>query len=146
MSFFSSMNSSASGLTAQRLRMDIISQNIANVNTTKTENGGPYKRKVVMLEEQQDNKFSNVLDDYMNEYNTSGGVKVSKIVEDSKPFTKVYDPTHPDAREDGYVLMPNVNIIEEMVNMISANRSYEANITAINASKSMSSKALEIGR
>lgn len=145
MSFFNSMNTSASGLTAQRLRMDTISQNIANVNTSKTENGGPYKRKVVVFE-QSSNNFQSHLNHFMNKTSPTGGVKVSKIVEDSKPLNKVYDPSHPDAGEDGYVLMPNVNIIEEMVNMISANRSYEANVTALNSSKSMASKALEIGR
>ncbi|TCT16417.1 flagellar basal-body rod protein FlgC [Natranaerovirga pectinivora] len=145
MSFFSSLNSSASGLTAQRLRMDIISQNIANVNTTRTENGQPYKRKTVIFEEKNNNKFNDVLNNTMNQYNANG-VRVSRIVEDERPFMQVYDPTHPDANEEGYVLMPNVNVVEEMTNMISANRAYEANVTALNASKGMAMKALEIGR
>jgi flagellar basal-body rod protein FlgC len=139
------MNVSATGLTAQRLRMDIISQNIANVNTTKTKDGGPYRRKVLVFEEQKKNNFSSMLNDSIDNYKASG-VKVSRIVEDTKPLKKVYDPSHPEAGEDGYVLMPNVNTIEEMVNMISANRSYEANVTAMNAAKSMAMKSLEIGK
>ncbi|GMQ65040.1 flagellar basal body rod protein FlgC [Vallitalea maricola] len=145
MSFFNSMNVSATGLTAQRLRMDIISQNIANVNTTKTKDGGPYKRKVLLFEEQKSNNFSSILNDSIDNY-TASGVKVSKIIEDTKPLKRVYDPSHPEAGKDGYVLMPNVNTIEEMVNMISANRSYEANVTAMNAAKSMAMKSLEIGK
>ncbi|TCK97885.1 flagellar basal-body rod protein FlgC [Natranaerovirga hydrolytica] len=145
MSFFSSLNTSASGLTAQRLRMDTISQNIANVNTTRTENGGPYRRKTVVFEENNNNKFGDVLNAKMNGYSGSG-VKITSIIEDTRPFEQVYDPTHPDANEEGYVLMPNVNVVEEMTNMISANRSYEANVTAINATQGMATKALEIGR
>lgn len=146
MSFFNAMNVSASGLTAQRLRMDIISQNIANINTTKTENGQPYARKTVLFEEKNNNlPFSTVLKNNLDQYNISG-VRVSSIVEDHKDFKTVYEPEHPDADENGYVRMPNVNIIEEMVNMISANRSYEANVTSINTNKSMALKALEIGR
>ncbi|MCT4545379.1 MAG: flagellar basal body rod protein FlgC [Vallitalea sp.] len=145
MSFFNSMNVSSTGLTAQRLRMDIISQNIANVNTTKTKNGGPYRRKVILFEEQNNNNFKSILNDKLDN-NSNGGVKVSKIIEDTKPLKRVYDPSHPEANDDGYVLMPNVNTVEEMVNMISANRSYEANVTALNASKSMAMKSLEIGK
>lgn len=151
MSFFDSFNVSASGMTAQRLRMDTISQNIANVNTTRTDNGGPYRRKDVVFEEINNGKnFRSHLDQYLSDYrnstSTAGGVKVSKIVEDQSPFIDVYDPTHPDADENGYVKMPNVNAVEEMTNLISANRSYEANITAFNATKGMASRALEIGR
>ena len=146
MSFFRSMNVSASGLTAQRLRMDIISQNIANINTTRTENGEPYRRKTVLFEERKEQvPFSTVLKNSIEQHNSSG-VRVSAIVEDNSDFQTVYDPEHPDADENGYVRMPNVNIIEEMVNMISANRSYEANVTAINTNKSMALQALEIGR
>jgi flagellar basal-body rod protein FlgC len=145
MSFFSSMNVSATGLTAQRLRMDVISQNIANVNTTKTKNGGPYKRKVLLFEEQKGNEFQKMLDNSLESY-ASSGVKVSKIIEDTKPLKKIYDPSHPEADKSGYVLLPNVDTVEEMVNMISANRSYEANVTALNAAKSMAMKALEIGK
>lgn len=145
MSFFNSMNVSATGLTAQRLRMDIISQNIANVNTTKTKEGGPYRRKVLLFEEQANLQFGHILNDAIEDYKGSG-VKVSKIIEDNSPLKRVYDPSHPEADGDGYVLMPNVNTVEEMVNMISANRSYEANVTAMNAAKAMAMKALEIGK
>lgn len=150
MSFFDSMKVSATGMTAQRLRMDTISQNIANVETTKTDSGEAYRRKTVLFEEINDGKsFRSHLDRYMTKNSTTqaaGGVKVSKIVEDSSPFIEVYDPTHVDANEAGYVQMPNVNVVEEMTNLISANRSYEANITAFNATKTMAAKALEIGR
>ncbi len=147
MSLFGSMNVSASGMTAQRLRMDTISQNIANVNTTRGPNGLPYRRKTVVFEEiTKNNNFKGMLQSYLNDYKATGGVKVSEISEDSAPFIRTYDPTHPDADKDGYVSMPNVNTIEEMTNLISANRSYEANITAFNATKSMISSALNIGR
>lgn len=146
MSFLNSFDISASGLTAQRLRLDVISQNIANVNTTRTESGEAYRRKTVLFEERQNNpSFAQVL---LGQADTSPntGVRVSRIAEDDTPFKLVYEPGHPDANEDGYVSMPNVNIVEEMVNMISASRSYEANVTAMNAMKAMASKALEIGR
>lgn len=147
MSVFNIMNISATGMTAQRLRIDTISQNIANVNTTRTDNGEAYRRKTVVFEEiSPKNGFKNMLDSYLNEYSSSGGVKVNRIVEDKSPFIKVYDPTHPDANEEGYVSMPNVNVLEEMTNLISANRSYEANVTAFNSNKSMLVKALEIGK
>lgn len=147
MSVFNSMNVSATGMTAQRLRMDTISQNIANINTTRTDEGGPYRRKTVVFEEiGSKNSFNNMLNGYLKDYASMGGVKVSKITEDKSPFISVYDPTHPDANADGYVFMPNVNSLEEMTNLISANRSYEANITAFNANKTMIAKALDIGR
>lgn len=146
MSFLNSIDVSASGLTAQRLRLDIISQNIANVNTTRTEDGGPYRRKAVIFEQRRAQRpFSKILSD-TTENMAQGGVRVSRIEEDNRPFELAYDPNHPDANEEGYVAMPNVNIVEEMVNMISASRSYEANVTAMNSMKSMASKALEIGR
>jgi len=139
------MNISATGMTAQRLRMDTISQNIANVNTTHTDSGGPYRRKTVTFEEiGSENTFKSVFTSQMNK-NTIGGVKVSRIVEDNSPSISVYDPTHPDADENGYVQMPNVNSLEEMTNLIDANRAYEANVTAFNANKGMLAKALEIG-
>lgn len=147
MSLFDSMRASATGMTAQRLRIDTISQNIANVNTTRSDNGQPYRRKTVVFEEINNrNSFNSILNNYLDEYSSSGGVKVTKIVEDKSPFISVYDPTHPDSNEEGYVLMPNVNVVEEMTNLISTNRSYEANVTAFNASKGMASKALDIGR
>ena len=148
MGLFDSFNISASALTAQRLRMDIISQNIANVNTTRTEVGTPYRRKVVVFQEKEaDIPFSQYLsEESRKRFLTGGGVRVAAIVEDPTPFKEVYDPSHPDADENGIVRMPNVEIVTEMVNMISATRAYEANVTAMNASKSMASKALEIGR
>lgn len=146
MSMFRAMEISASGLTAQRLRMDVISNNIANVNTTRTEQGGPYRRKrVIFQEKRSEPNFRELLQNTL--LNATGeGVRVVAIEEDNAPFRLVYDPSHPDADEDGYVRMPNVNIVTEMVDMISATRSYEANVTAINSVKSMISKALEIGK
>lgn len=146
MGYFSSLNIGATGLTAQRLRMDTISQNIANVNTTRTEDGTPYRRKVVVFEEKSPNaSFSEYLNQSSKEL-IGGGVRVARVMEDRAPFKKVYDPGHPDADEDGYVEMPNVDVLTEMINMISATRSYEANVTSINTTKSMAMKALEIGR
>jgi len=146
MSFFSSLDTSATALTAQRLRMDVISQNMANVDTTRTADGTPYKRKTVLFEEISDRSaFATYLNSAMNS-EAGYGVRVTKIVEDDTPGSLTYDPTHPDADENGYVTNSNVNIVEEMVNMISAHRSYEANITAISTTKSMISKTLEIGK
>lgn len=148
MGIFSALDISASGLTAQRVRMDTISQNIANVNTTRTADGTPYRRREVVFEERNDSKnsFSQALENASSKLNGGNGVRVSSIVEDSTEFKKVYDPGHPDADADGYVNMPNVDIVTEMVNMISATRSYEANVTSVNATKSMVLKALEIGK
>lgn len=148
MGLFDSFNISASALSAQRLRMDIISQNIANANTTRTEEGTPYRRKMVLFQEKESNiPFSQYLsEESRTKYLVGSGVRVSGIVEDQSPFRQVYDPSHPDADENGIVSMPNVEIVTEMVNMISATRAYEANVTALNASKSMAMKALEIGR
>jgi len=147
MSYFSALDASASALTAQRLRMDIISQNIANANTTRTEDGTPYRRKIVVFEENKESRpFSEYLTSASRERYLANGVKVSGIIEDSTPFKKVYDPGNPDADEEGYVEMPNVDVVTEMVNMISATRAYEANVTSINTTKSMAMKALEIGR
>jgi flagellar basal-body rod protein FlgC len=144
MSFFNSMNISASGLTAQRLRMDVISQNIANVNTTRTAEGTPYRRQTVIIEERNDaGRFSGTA---KNHAATGNGVRVTGVVQDNTPGAMRFEPSHPDADENGYVVMPNVNIVEEMVNMISASRSYEANITAMNITKTMIAKTLEIGR
>ncbi|MBS4539839.1 flagellar basal body rod protein FlgC [Clostridium sp. D2Q-11] len=145
MGLFNSINVSATGMTAERTRMDIISENIANANTTKTSNGTPYNRKMIVFEENKPN-FSTLLNDAIKSTNNSSGVKIKKIVEDETPYKKVYEPGHPDANEDGYVEMPNVDVVKEMVDMISATRAYEANITSLNSSKSMFMKALEIGR
>lgn len=145
MSLFSSMNISASGMSAQRLRMDVISQNIANVETTRDENGEPYKRKTVVFSEKNTTPFQEVF--MKTAGNLGSGVKVTKIVEDDKtPMRKVYDPSHPDADEDGYVSYPNVNIVQEMTDLIDATRSYEANVTAFNATKNMALKGLEVGK
>ncbi len=138
------MNISASGMSAQRLRMDIIAQNIANVQTTRDENGKPYRRKAVVFAEKNATPFQEV---FMRTAGIIGsGVKVTKIVEDRSPLRKVYDPTHPDADEDGYVSYPNVNVVQEMTDLIDATRSYEANVTAFNATKNMALKGLEIGK
>ena len=145
MSFLSALNISGSALTAQKYRMDVISQNIANSNTTKTADGGPYRRKLVVLEEQKNSSFQNVLSDTMQS-SIVGGVRVSEVVEDDTPFTAVYNPNHPDANEEGYVMMPNVNSTEEMLDLMSASTAYDANITALNALKAMAASALKIGK
>lgn len=146
MAFLNSINVSASGLTAEKLRMDVISKNIANANTTRTADGTPYRRQVVVFAEgDKPMTFSDYLTDASKSL-IGSGVKVVGIKEDTTPFKSVYDPGHPDADENGYVKMPNVDIMTEMVNMISASRAYEANVTAINSVKSMAMKALEIGR
>ncbi len=144
MSFLNALDISGSALTAQKLRMDIISQNLANANTTRTEDGGPYVRQTVVLTPTD-------VGGTPAAGNLSGaagaqGVAVSQIVEDTDGLKSVYDPTHPDADENGYVAMPNVDTVKEMIDMISATRSYEANITAFNAVKQMASNALDIGR
>lgn len=144
MNFFDNLAISASGLSAQRLRMNLISSNMANANTTRTETGEPYKRKDVVFEAVQPGSFQDVLDGHLSE--GGGGVNVAQIIEDDKPFVEKYDPGHPDADENGYVRLPNVNIVEEMVNLISASRSFEANTTAIRATKDMAGFALEIGK
>ncbi|NTV90290.1 MAG: flagellar basal body rod protein FlgC [Clostridiales bacterium] len=148
MGYFSALDVGASALTAQRLRMDVISQNIANANTTRTDSGTPYRRKVVIFEEKSNTgtSFSDYLSQSSRERVVGNGVRVAGIVEDTTPFKKVYDPGNPDADTDGYVEMPNVDTVTEMVNMISATRAYEANVTSINTTKSIAMKALEIGK
>ncbi|GFN31901.1 flagellar basal body rod protein FlgC [Paenibacillus xylaniclasticus] len=145
-------DANASALTAQRLRMDVISSNIANAETTRAKyvNGEfvPYSRKMVVMEPTS-SSFSDILSNKLSGSSSrtaSPGVKVTQIVEDQTPFKLVYNPTHPDADADGYVKLPNVDIAKEMIDMISASRAYEANVTALNASKGMFAKALEIGR
>ncbi|WP_425449197.1 flagellar basal body rod protein FlgC [Dethiothermospora halolimnae] len=145
MGLFNSINISASGLTAERTRMDIISNNIANVNTTRTASGTPYRRKLAVFKENNKGAFGDILAKTQNSLERSKGVKISKVVEDKSPFKKIYDPGHPDANEDGYVLKPNVDVVKEMVDMISATRGYEANITAINSYKNMAMRSLDIG-
>ena len=145
MGVFSSMDISASGMTAQRTRLDIISQNIANVNTTRGADGEVYKRKSVIFHEKNYVSFSDTLTAATGR--VGQGVKITKIIEDDETECRmVYDPSHPDADEKGYVTYPNVNTVTEMTDMIDASRSYEANVTAFNASKNMQLKALDIGK
>lgn len=152
MSIFNAFNASASALTAQRLRMDVVSANIANADTTRArinENGEyePYRRKMVVMTPNQKNTFKNVLNRTMYEGSSKAtGVRVARIVDDETPFKLEYNPTHPDANDMGYVQLPNVDPLKEMVDLMSATRSYEANVTALNATKSMLLKALEIGK
>lgn len=143
MSFFNSINVSASGLTAERLRMDLISENIANANVTRTPSGTPYRRKVAIFRSQEADSFQAILS---GKTLTGNGVEIAGIVEDQSPFKKEYNPDHPDADVDGYVNLPNVEVVNEMINLISASRAYEANITAVNTTKAMAMKALEIGK
>lgn len=147
MGYFTSLEIGASALTAQRLRMDTISQNIANANTTRTDKGTPYRRRLVIFEEKSPEiPFSEYLSKSSKDRYIGSGVRVAGIFEDGTPLKRIYDPGNPDADAEGYVQMPNVDIITEMVNMISATRAYEANVTSINTTKSMAMKALEIGR
>lgn len=145
MSIFNSINISATALTAEKTRIDIIAKNMANVNTTRSTGGMPYRRQMAVFQENKGTPFSEHLNKFKNQGNGEG-VKISKIVEDDSPFKLDYEPGHPDADENGYVQKPNVDTIKEMVDLISAQRSYDSNITAMNASKSMLMKALEIGR
>jgi flagellar basal-body rod protein FlgC len=143
MSFLQSLNISGSGLTAQRLRMDVISENIANIDTTRTEEGGPYRRKMVVLTTSND--FKNIMVKNLKDYEPSR-VEVAEIIEDNSEFKLTYNPEHPDADENGYVSMPNVDSLKETVDIMEAYRAYQANITALNTAKQMAVKALEIGR
>ena len=141
---FRAIDTSASGLTAERLRMDVISNNIANVNTTRTEEGGPFRRQLCIFQARkpagrwpfQERKLPQQI---------GSGVRVTSIQEDMAPFKLEYDPTHPDADAEGYVRRPNINIVHEMVDMITATRAYEANVTTINSQKDMINSALNIG-
>ncbi len=143
---FNSINVSASGLTAERLRMDVISRNIANANVTRTAAGTPYRRQVPIFRALKPKTFKMTYDKAIGAAVAGEGVEVYKVVEDTTPFRQVYNPSHPDANEDGMVLMPNVDTVTEMINLIAASRAYEANVTTINAAKGMAMKALEIGR
>ena len=146
MGLFQSFNISATGMTAERFRTDIISENIANINTTKTENGDPYRRKIVTFAEKNVTPFSTYYSTSRNRA-VGNGVKVNRVTEDySTDFVMEYDPSHPDADENGYVSYPNVNTATEMTNLIDATRAYEANVTAFNASKSMAQAGLTIGK
>ncbi len=142
MSYLNGMNISASALTAQRTRMDVIAENMANIDTTRTPEGTPYAKKSVILEE-KNSKFAQILERSAGR-EVEGGVRISEITEDTQNFKLVYDPVHPDADEAGYVRMPNVDANEEMVNMLSAYRSYEANVTVFNTYKDLAVKTFEI--
>ena len=162
MDYLNALNISGSGMTAQKLRMDIMAQNIANSDVTRTQTGGPYRRRLVVLQSINEGEFKRELmqqaagrrdaaryvtpsvgkDPTVN----AGGVKVARIFEDQSDLVPVYDPTHPDADEEGYVFMPNVNRTEELINMLAATRAYSANVTMCNATKSMIGSALQIGR
>lgn len=151
MGIFDSFSINASGLTAERYRMDVIAENVANAETTRTEDGTPYVRKVVTFEEKSNPvaSFSSMLTSSQSKYNrmSGSGVKVGGVYEDTTTeMTKVYDPSHPDADENGYVWYPNVNIVTEMTNMIDASRAYEANATAFSTSKQMALTGLQIGQ
>jgi flagellar basal-body rod protein FlgC len=148
MSLFNSLGISASALSAERVRMDVTAENLANAQTTRTEAGGPYKRKEVVLESAGGGGFAQALAGAQGAASggPAGGVKVASIAEDSAPDRLVYDPSHPDATADGYVAMPNVNPVTEMVDLITASRSYEANVTAMQTAKQMFNKTLDILR
>ena len=141
MSFFDSMNIVGSALTAERLRMDVSLQNIANANTTRTKTGEPYRRKQVVFQERA-MSFKDVLS--TEQYRMQGGgVRVTRVVESDRDFVPVYDPSHPDANEEGYVMMPNVDTTEERIDLMAASNAYEANLTALSVVKSLALKALE---
>ncbi len=143
MDFFNALHISATGLSAQRIRMNIISTNLANVYTTRSPTGGPYRKKIVVMEAVPIEDFESIL---RSQSELLREVRVDKIVEDTTPFRQVYNPGHPDADKTGYVSMPNVDVITEMADMMLARRSYEANVTAIASTKAMLLKALEIGK
>lgn len=145
MAFLSSMDISGSALTAQRLRMDVVAENVANINTTRAANGEPYRRRYVIFQQKDGASFSDTLNRSLAG-SAGSGVRVTDIAEDPSEFKLDYNPTHPDADEFGYVRMPNVELAREMADMMSATRSYEANITVLNSTKSMAMNALEIGK
>ena len=150
MGMFDALNVSATGLTAERLRMDVTAENLANAQTTRGADGQPYRRKEVVLAEVQSGGFGSQLAKAIGAGSASGsqpgGVEVAGITQDQTPGKLVYDPGHPDADANGYVRMPNVDTVAEMVDLISASRAYEANVTAMNAAKQMFSKTLDLLR
>lgn len=141
MNFLLSLETSASGLYVQRKRMDIIAGNLANIETTRTPEGGPYRRKMVVMSTNQPVRGFGDIYNMLVE-----GVQIEDIVEDQSPFKKVYNPGHPDADDEGYLLKPNIDLVVETTNMMMAKRAFEANIAAIKATRKMAIKALEIGR
>lgn len=145
MDFINAMNISASGLSAQRTRMNVVSMNLSNIHTTRSADGGPYQRRVpVFTAKPVGETFEDALAGKTG--NESQGVQVTQIIRDNRDFKLVYDPSHPDADQFGYVSLPNINIMEEMVDMLTAKRSYEANVTAFNAVKNMALKTLDLIR
>jgi flagellar basal-body rod protein FlgC len=144
---FDAIDISASGLTAERLRMDVTAENLANAQTTRSPGGGPYRRKSVVLE-QVGGGFAGQLAGVVGSGSSSdaSGVEVAGVVPDNTPLRRVYDPGHPDADANGYVLMPNVNPVTEMVDLIDASRAYEANVTAMQTSKTVFTKTIELLR
>lgn len=145
MDIFTTFDIAASGLQAQTTRLNTISSNMANAETTSTPEGGPYKKKSVVFQTDK-LPFRQHLNSSLQAQGQAQGVKVAKIIEDTSPPQRIFDPSHPDAKEDGYVELPNVNVFKEMVDMMSATRSYEANTTTIKSAKRMAMKALDIGR
>jgi flagellar basal-body rod protein FlgC len=137
LSLFDAINISSSGMTAQQLRVDVISNNIANADTTRSANGQPYRREIPIFAERLASTMNGIV---------PAGVEVVKVAKDESPFKKIYDPTNPDADKNGYVKMPNVNVLREMVDLIAAQRTYEANATVISNVKAMASAAVQIGR
>ena len=154
MSFLSTINIIGSGITAQHLRLDVISENVTNINTTRTEEGGPYRRKMVVFQAQNATRdaFRVAMDRARNGmvsnagFETSGGVRVVEIPEDPSDFKLKYDPTDPDANEEGYVELPNVDLVKEITDAMAASQAYSADVTAFNVLKSVISSGLEIGR
>ena len=152
MSFFGALDISASGLSAERMRMDVVAENLANAQTTRGPNGGPYRRKAVVLATAQGDGFRTALAGAVGSVpgqrasQQPGGVQVAGIAEDDAPARRVYDPGHPDADGQGYVSLPNVNPVTEMVDLIAASRAYEANVTAMQTAKTMFSKTFELLR
>ena len=154
MSFLSTINIIGSGITAQHLRLDVISENVTNINTTRTEEGGPYRRKMVVFQAQNATRdaYRVAMDRARNGmvsnagFETSGGVRVVEIAEDPSDFKLKYDPTDPDANEEGYVELPNVDLVKEITDAMAASQAYSADVTAFNVLKSVISSGLEIGR
>ena len=153
MAFLSSMNIVASGLTAQQLRLDVVAENVTNSTTTRTEGGGAYRRKMVVFRSETGrDTFRKAMAKAAygmapnKGFDTIGGVRVTQIVEDPTPFKLVYDPEHPDANEDGYLEMPNIDLVKEMIDAMAATQAYSANVTAFNTLKTVIAQGLEIGK
>ncbi|WP_045215917.1 flagellar basal body rod protein FlgC [Desulfonatronovibrio magnus] len=145
MSFMKTLDIGASALSAERTHLNVISMNLANVNTTRTPEGGPYRRKTVLFQATPvETPFGKAMQSELER--ELRGVKAKSVLNDNRPFKMVYDPGHPDANNDGYVQMPDINVVEEMANMLTAMRTYEANVASITTAKSMFQKAMEIGR